>query len=255
MSDRNIRQSFLGVDSQQTIAASKIGIVGLCGGGSHVVQQLAHIGIGKLLVSDFDKVDMSNLNRMIGSRPEDAKNGTLKTGVIERMVGEINPNVEVIKLDGMWQENEVTLRDCDVIVGCVDKYAERDGLERFCRRYKIPYVDIGMDVHTVEAGYSISGQVILSVPEGPCMRCLGFLTDAKLALEQGHYGEVGGKPQVVWPNGVLASIAVGQVMGVLLPWNSEMKPTALIEYDGNRQISCASSKLEYLSHQKCKHFQ
>lgn len=254
MSDRNVRQSFLGVNSQQTIATSTIGIVGLCGGGSHVAQQLAHIGIGKLLVSDFDKVDTSNLNRMIGSRPEDAENNALKTDVIERMAGEINPSVDVIKLNGLWQEHEIKLRSCDVIVGCVDKYAERDGLERFCRRYKIPYVDIGMDVHIVETGYSISGQIILSVSGGPCMRCLGFLTDAKLALEQGHYGEAGGKPQVVWPNGVLASIAVGQVMGMLLPWNTEVKPSEMIEYDGNRQTVRASSKLEYLRHQQCKHF-
>jgi molybdopterin/thiamine biosynthesis adenylyltransferase len=255
MSNRNIRQSFLGEHSQKTIDTSTVGIIGLCGGGSHVAQQLAHIGIGKLHISDFDKVDPSNLNRMIGSKPADADNGAFKTDVIERMILEINPNVEVTKLNGTWQEHVLALSHCDVIVGCVDKYSERDGLERFCRQHKIHYVDIGMDVYAITGGYSISGQVIVSAANGPCMRCLGFLTDTKLALEQANYNEAGGKPQVVWPNGVLASIAVGQVMGLLLPWNLEMKPSVMIEYDGNRQTLRASTKLEHLSKQKCIHFQ
>lgn len=62
------------------------------------------------------------------------------------------------------------MRRCDLIFGCVDSFAERAELEASCRRYLIPYLDIGMDVH--QAGDEppvMGGQVILSMPDGPCM--------------------------------------------------------------------------------------
>ena len=46
------RQSFLGVNSQSIIQSTKVGIVGLGGGGSHVVQQLAHIGFLNFVIFD-----------------------------------------------------------------------------------------------------------------------------------------------------------------------------------------------------------
>src|SRR6266849_8531402 len=61
-----------------------------------------------------------------------------------------------------------------------------------------------MDAHG--KGSSVNGgQVIMSSPDGPCMRCMGFLTGEKLAAEAALYGNAGARPQVVWHNGVLAS--------------------------------------------------
>jgi hypothetical protein len=76
-----------------------------------------------------------------------------------------------------------------------------------CRRYLMHYIDIGMDVHG-EKPPVIGGQIVLS-PGRLCMRRMGLLTEAKLAEEAARYGKEGSRPQVVWPNGVLASIAVG----------------------------------------------
>lgn len=254
MNERWSRQSFLGPTAEATVTAAKIGIVGLCGGGSHIAQQLAHVGFGTLVLADFDHVEDSNLNRMIGSRPEDAETTALKTAVIERMVKLIKPDISVVPISGTWQENELLLRDCTAIFGCVDSLVARDELERFCRRYLIPYVDVGMDVHKASNGFAISGQVILSLPNQPCMRCLGYITDERLAAEQQRYGAAGGKPQVVWPNGVLASIAVGQLMSLLLPWQNGLAPAVMIEYDGNRQVTKESSKLAILAPRTCPHF-
>ncbi len=254
MNERWSRQSFLGVHSEQVLADATVGIVGLCGGGSHLAQQSAHVGIGNFLCADFDHVDLSNTARMIGSRPEDAEQATPKTIVIERTIQLINPSANVTLVNGRWHENEIMFRECDVIFGCVDSFIVRDELERFCRRYLIPYIDVGMDVHQIANGFAISGQVIMSLPGGLCMRCLGYLTDARLAEEQRRYGAAGGRPQVVWPNGVLASIAVGQMMGLLLPWQQDMKPSVMIEYDGNRQTTRESTKVPLLKDHHCPHF-
>ena len=73
-----------------------------------------------------------------------------------------------------------------------------------------------MDVHDCkEKGFLISGQVILSMPGHPCMRCCGFITDERLKQEAERYGAAGARPQVVWPNGVLASTAAAGTVDAL----------------------------------------
>ena len=254
MTTTNSRQGFLGSKAAAEFEGQQIGIIGLCGGGSHIAQQLAHIGFKHFLLCDFDHVEDSNLTRMIGSRPNDAERGEKKTAVIHRMVSDINPSASVQLIESRWQEYTEQFRSCSVIFGCVDSLSARDELEKFCRRYLIPYIDIGMDVHTSVQGFSISGQIALSLPNQPCLRCLGVLRDEELAKEHQRYGAAGGKPQVVWPNGVLASIAVGQFMGLILPWSIGQKPSLLLEYDGNRQWVRESHKINYLAEYKCPHF-
>src|SRR6185369_3420447 len=114
-------------------------------------------------------------------------------------------------------------------------YIAREEIERLCRRFMIPFIDIGMDVTELLDGSLISGQIILSMPGDLCMRCLGFLNEELLAQEAARYGAAGGRPQVIWPNGLLASAAVGMFIQVITPWRCEMKPSLYLEYDGNAQ--------------------
>ena len=67
MTERYSRQSFLGPDAQERIERAVVGVVGLGGGGSHIVQQLAHIGFQRYVLYDDDAVEDTNLNRLIGS--------------------------------------------------------------------------------------------------------------------------------------------------------------------------------------------
>ena len=82
------------------------------------------------------------------------------------------------------------MRECQITIGCVDSSKGRKELEIGCRRYLVHYIDIGVDVHGTERPV-IGGQVIQSSPGGLCMRCMGFLTDEKLAQEAERYGNVG----------------------------------------------------------------
>lgn len=210
---------------------------------------------GTIVLVDFDTVDESNLTRMVGSTPEDAESERKKTEVLQRLIQFINPKVNVVIAEGPWQNFGLTLRNCDIVMGCVDGYEVRDELERFCRRFLVPYIDIGMDVHKGVNGYGITGQVITSLPGGLCLRCLGLITDERLALEHQKYGAAGGRPQVIWPNGVLASTAVGQAISLLLPWNRMLPITPMIEYDGNRGVTWESNRLAFLKDKPCPHFE
>jgi molybdopterin/thiamine biosynthesis adenylyltransferase len=247
------RQSFLGSDSEETIAQFIVGVVGLSGGGSHIVQQLAHIGFQNYIVIDPKRVTPSNLNRHVLASNSDVKDGALKTVTASRKITGLNPSAKIFDFAGSWQSYQYALKGCDVIFGCVDSFAERDQLDRFCRRFLIPFIDIGMDVIPYQHGFKLVGQVAVSHPDGPCLRCMNIVTDDRLSREAEEYGAAGDKPQVVWPNGVLASTAIGLLISLITPWTSEV-PHRYFEYNGNVGSIIPSNRWQFIRNQKCKHY-
>jgi molybdopterin-synthase adenylyltransferase len=104
-----------------------------------------------------------------------------------------------------------------------------------------------MDVADLGNGASsIAGQMIMTKPGGPCMRCLGFLTEDRLSREENNYGDAGINPQVVWTNGTLASLAVGQLIKLFTPWFGAKEDFIWLELDGNSQIVSSSRQPEYV---------
>ena len=85
--ERFSRQSFLGPDSEARIARCTVGVAGLGGGGSHIIQQLAHIGFQRFVTYDGDVVEDSNLNRLVGATSVDVAAETLAHGG-ENLLGE-----------------------------------------------------------------------------------------------------------------------------------------------------------------------
>lgn len=252
---RHERQSFLGPDSESVLENVRAGIVGLGGGGSHIAQQLAHIGVGRFVLSDMDRYEDKNHNRTVGGRASDISYRTPKVRIAKRTIRAINPQADVFAVEGCWQTALSRWRECDVIFGCVDSYTERDQLENLCRRYLIPYIDIGMDVHRADSGYAVQGQVILSMPGDLCLRCFSFLRQDLLDREAQDYGKAGGRPQVIWPNGVLASTAVGLFTELMSPWHvGSRRRSVMYDYDGNRHTITVSTRVAALDHVVCQHF-
>ena len=251
MTDHRSRQSFLGEQSDEVLKTTTAGIIGLSGGGSHVCQQLAHIGVGNYVIVDPQAIEDTNLNRLVGGTAADVEAKSAKTEIAKRLIRAVRPGAHIRAYQDDWRNVADTLRDCDVVFGCVDSYKDRDELERQLRRYLTPYVDIGMDVGKAAGAYHISGQAALSIPGGPCLWCMGILREQLLAEEAADYGNAGIRQQVVWPNGVLASSAVGMFMSLILPWAPKLMPV-LLEYDGNRGTIVPSVKLEYMP-KACPH--
>lgn len=235
------------------ISRCTIGIVGLGGGGSHIVQQLAHIGFQRFVLYDDDVVEESNLNRLIGATSADVLAETPKLHIAKMMIYGLQPEASVKGFACKWQEKPEPLRECQIVFGCVDSYKGREELEITCRRYLMHYIDIGMDVHGEERPV-VAGQVILSSPGGLCMRCMGFLDDDKLAKESALYGNAGQRPQVVWPNGVLASFAVGLAVDLVTNWTRRDRSHAYLVYDGNEATVKESLTLQKRKTFTCLHF-
>jgi molybdopterin/thiamine biosynthesis adenylyltransferase len=254
-SNRFDRQSFLGADSDRTLAGATIGIVGAGGGGSHMVQQFAHVGIGGFVVVDPDIIDVTNTNRLVGGTLADVDAKRSKVEIAERMIRGLQPKArrKLMKCD--WRSALLELKDCDVLMGVVDSFKDRGELEQFARRFLIPYLDIGMDVLDLGNGeFLISGQVILSSPGGPCLRCCNFITEERLAREAEIYGVAGSRPQVVWPNGVLASTAVGVAINLFTPWHKQGSGFVYLEYDGNKGTISESRWMTALGSHACPHY-
>lgn len=231
MFERYQRQSFLGPGAQPAIERAIVGVIGLGGGGSHIVQQLAHIGFKNYVLYDDDVVTETNLNRLIGARSLDVSAATPKLHLAKTTILGLQPDAKINGFACRWQESPEALRRCHIIFGCVETYRGRLEIEQHSRRYLAHYIDIGMDVH---GGPTIGGQVILSSPGGPCMKCLGFITDENLNKEATAYGEAGGRPQVVWPNGVLASTAVGVAVALVTDWAGSPMTHFYRVYDGRQ---------------------
>jgi hypothetical protein len=248
------RQSFLGKNSVSILDGTRVAIVGLGGGGSHVAQQLGHLGVGEFVLVDPDVAEDTNLNRLIGATQQDVAKGASKAAVAGRVIAGVNPHARIWIETVRWQLCAIALRSCDVIFGCVDSIAEREQLETAARRYVTPYIDIGMDVHQMAEGFSIGGQVALSMPGSPCLRCMGIIDERALAFEAQAYGAAGGRPQVVWPNGLLASLAVGVFVQLFTPWREISELPLLLEFDGDAQTVSPSNKLLYLEKDACPHF-
>lgn len=252
-SKRYSRQSFLGPNADELISQCTIGLAGLGGGGSHIVQQCALIGFQRFILFDDDIVEESNLNRLVGAGTVDALAQTLKLHVAKTIIYGLQSRASVTGFAAKWQENPEALRECQIVFGCVDDYQGRHELEVACRRYLMHYIDIGIDVHGKDSPV-IGGQVILSSPGGPCMRCMGFLTDEKLAQEAARYGTAGSRPQVVWPNGVLASTAVGIAVDLVTDWTHRRPSNAYLVYDGNESTVKPSITLRNFEFTECPHF-
>lgn len=247
------RQSFLGEHSDDTFRNAKVAIIGLGGGGSHGAQQLAHVGIGNFLLVDPDRIEEHNLNRLIGGTWKDVKKRMSKVRIAERLIRGINPQARITVRHQPWETVLDDIRDCDIVLGCVDTFSGRDELERFCRQHLLPYVDMGMDVTETDSGFLVAGQVLLSIPDEPCLRCVGVVTDERIKREAEQYGAAGPRPQVVWSNGTLASLAVGMIIQMLSPWDSHTQRSVYREYDGNTHTVRESPKWAFLMSRPCPH--
>lgn len=235
--DYHSRQSFLGPRLPEALEHARITVIGVSGGGSHVVQQLAHIGFQKLTLLDPQPIELPNLHRHVGARRQDVIDGLDKVAIGQRVVLDLWPDAHVNSIAKRWQDCPDFVRRSDLIFGCVDGFRERLDLEASARRYAIPYIDIGLrvaDPNTPEQ--RMSGQIVLSMPGTSCFRCMRAITDRDLSEEAEHsggYPGLGPNPQVVWANGTLASHAVGLGLDLLTAWSPAIVPAPYLVYEGN----------------------
>jgi len=231
--DRQARA--LGATGVAVVRRSSIGIVGLGGAGSQVVEMLAHAGAGRLVLADADVVKDVNLSRTHGTSPELI--GQSKVAIARQMAVRIASESEVIGVKEAFPSRSLlmVLRDVDIIIACVDNPLARSELNRFSLRYAIPFIDLGTTI--TAQPFRVDGHLSVIVPGSHCLRCLGHVSDAALEEEAaaariGQYGLNDARPQVVSFNALLASAAVTEALKLLTGFAGASRTSKEWHYNG-----------------------
>lgn len=108
-----------GQQLQEKFEASTVAICGLGGLGSNIAVSLARAGVGKLILIDFDKVDVSNLNRQ---QYKASQVGEYKPDALSRNLKEIAPYIDITAHTVKLTEDNMTglLTEADIICEAFD---------------------------------------------------------------------------------------------------------------------------------------
>jgi molybdopterin-synthase adenylyltransferase len=142
-------------------------IVGAGGLGCPASLYLAAAGVGRLVLVDSDRVDLTNLQRQILYRAEVVD--TPKVDAARSTLQGLNPEVEVVALNKRlgYEDAQALVEQCDVALDCTDNFATRHLLNRACARHRKPLVS--------GAAIRFDGQVMvfdLRTPGAPCYACV-----------------------------------------------------------------------------------
>jgi molybdopterin/thiamine biosynthesis adenylyltransferase len=239
---RHRQRLLIGGAGDEALRRATVVVVGLSGGGSHVVQQLAHLGVGNLIGIDADRADETNRGRLIGMTRLDAILKRRKTAIARRNVRRIDRRIHFTSVTANVPEEAAiaALKRADIIVSCVDSLHSRADIHELALRYLIPHIDIGLLIRPIKegGGISIGGQVITAIPGRFCLWCCGLLSHQKLLAETGgrprtYFEGTDKQAQVVSMNGVLASQAVSEVLQILTGFAPvDLEEKCFKKYDG-----------------------
>ena len=184
--DRQAR--LLGSDGQQRLSALRIGIVGCGGIGSIAATLLVHSGVTKFGLIDFDHTDKTNLPRIVGSSPDDAKVHALKTDVVRRYIKHHAPDstVDIFNIPIETPSLLHYLCSLDAVICGTDDTTSRAFINQLCHQYYVPVLDLGVQF----GADPISGRLVketgrahLMLPGDACLSCCGHIDPLRLAFE------------------------------------------------------------------------
>lgn len=176
----------IGIEGQEKLLNASVLIIGMGGLGSPVAMYLAAAGIGHLTLADFDKVDLSNLQRQIAHTTGSI--GKSKVESARETLEGINPECRIDTINSALMDEALAeqIYSADLVVDCCDNFATRFAVNEACVSTATPLVS-GAAIRT-------EGQVSVFIPgpEEPCYRCL--------------YGGEGEIEETCSENGVLAPV-------------------------------------------------
>ena len=162
---RHLTLPGFGAEAQERLLDSSVLLVGAGGLGSPAALYLAAAGVGRLVIVDDDKVDLSNLQRQ--NLHSTKREGMPKADSAKRTLRRLTPDVDVIAVNDRFTANNARelVADCDLVL---------DGADNFPTRYLInddAYFEGKPVVHG--SIHLFEGQcTVFARGQGPCYRCL-----------------------------------------------------------------------------------
>ena len=163
---RQIILKKIGILGQKKLLKSSVLIIGAGGLGSPIAIYLAALGIGKIGIVDYDKVEISNLARQILFTSSDIKKNKSPTAI--NKLKKINPSIKFISF-----KSKLTKKNIDLIANNFDLIV--DGSDNFKTRFLInDYCLIKKKILVSGAISKFEGQIYtfnFSKKKSPCLRC------------------------------------------------------------------------------------
>jgi len=166
----------VGIEGQLKLLKATVGVVGAGGLGGFVLELLARMGVGRLLVVDDDVFSDSNLNRQLLAHE---KNLDLpKAGAAEKRISEINGAVAVKAYCRRGDSSNLPqlFEGCDLVIDCLDNLSSRYELEEACRKLNV------IMIHGAIAGFM--GQMAVIRPGKPLLESI-YGSRSEKAADQG----------------------------------------------------------------------
>lgn len=218
-----------------------VAVVGTSGTGSPLVDQLARLGVGKIVLVDPDNVEEKNLNRIQNTTMEDAREGRFKVDVMARTIAALEFGTDVVTFSRNLYDPEIVsaVAECDVLFGCMDSVDGRHLLNRLATFYVLPYFDVGVKleadgrggidqvcgtVHYLQPGRSsLMSRCVYTLEQ---VRAAGLRrTDPAAYEEQRRAKYITGvnedRPAVISVNMFFASLAVNELLARLHPYRDD----------------------------------
>lgn len=239
--ERQVRA--FGESGQRLIQKIKVGVIGVGGIGSLVVEQLARVGITDLVIVDDDRIELSNVSRILGSQLNDAgRNKVEVVGAHAKAlgVGKVLPLAD----SSIRQAILLRLRDRDIIINCVDNDRSRAIINRFSHQYLVPVVDLGTRLDGRSGAVdAAAGRVSLIGSGMTCLRCSHHLNTERIRAESMSAHERKGLqregyvmgidepvPAVISLNTVIAGLGVTAALNLFVGLTGDQQPLGQI-YD------------------------
>lgn len=164
---RHILLDEMGVEAQERLLRSTALVVGAGGLGSPAALYLASAGMGRIVIADGDRVDLTNLQRQILHREDRVDQPKADSG--RQSMLEINHDIEVVAINDRLEDQALDseIAASTVVLDCCDNFATRHAVNRACVRHKIPLVS--------GAAIRFDGQLAVfdsRDDQSPCYHCL-----------------------------------------------------------------------------------
>lgn len=131
----------VGKEGIEKLQSSKIAIFGIGGVGSYTAEALCRVGVGSLVLVDYDDICLTNINRQIHATRKTV--GKSKVDSMKERLLEINPkmNIEVYKeLYNQETADKLITQDLDYVVDAIDMVSSKLDLICRCQDLGIPVI-------------------------------------------------------------------------------------------------------------------
>ncbi len=217
----------------EVVQNAKVMVVGAGALGNEVLKNLALLGVGNIVIVDFDTIEYSNLSRSILFREADCVSDRHKSEVAAERVREINPNVKTKHIHGdIWLDVGLgVFRRMDVVIGCLDNRLARKFINRHCYMTGKTWIDGAIE--------NLAGQLDVYKPWVTCYECQLTETEERIiqmrmgcpdiAVRNSNFGRI---PTTPISSSIIGALQVQEALKVIHHFDDKVMSGQQFKFEG-----------------------